>query len=155
MLHKDLQNGKCDGNDRDVATEITDRTIMSLDANRTLENWENEAWTCEGSCVKAGTANLVKMSGGAQGCVLFLYVSTCFLVPVCWQNRPRAPAPAQLSWHQRSGSTITGTHTLSSSQSFAPMGTKAQCGETERGDDNPQWGKSKVLGVVGKSRGGD
>lgn len=43
MLHRDLQNGKCDGNDRDVATEITDRTIMSLDANRTLENWENEA----------------------------------------------------------------------------------------------------------------
>ena len=33
-------------------------------------------------------------------------------MPVCWQNRPRAPAPAQLSWHQRSGSTITGTHTL-------------------------------------------
>lgn len=26
----------------------------------------------------AGTANLVKMSGGPQGCVLFLYVSTCF-----------------------------------------------------------------------------
>lgn len=91
----------------------------------------------------AGTVNPVAAFGDRQtffcSCVLMFF-------HVYWQKRPQATAWAQLSWQRRRGSTITGMHTLSSSQIFAPMGTKAQCGETEKVDDNPQWGKERFWG---------
>lgn len=94
-----------------------------------------------------------KCWGTTRLCVV-LCVSTCFLCLLTEQTQSNSPSAALMTpekwqhYHWR-------THTLSSSQSFAPIGTKALRGETERGDDNSQCGKSKVLGVVAKTRGGD
>lgn len=135
--------------EKDVVPEVTDTTIKSLvlliEQGNIGKMARLEVWRFG----LAGTAYPVEMLGDRKAVCCFCVYQHGFFC-VCWQNRPRA-TPAQLSWHQRSGSTITGTHTLSSSQSFAPVGTKAQCGETERGDDNPQWG----FGGVGKTREGD
>lgn len=88
----------------------------------------------------------LKCRGTGRLRVAFVCINMFF---VCTDRTDPKQQPLLSSLDTKEVAALSLAHTLlSSSQSFAPMGTKAQCGETERGDDNPQLGESKVLGVL-------